>query len=63
MRVIKCDLCKKKIKEKPVIAGIGILDQVELCEKCGAPILEFLKRYKFISVDKKSYEAKPRKIC
>ena len=56
MREIKCDLCKKKVKEKPVIAGRGILDWVELCEKCGAPVLEFLKRNKLISIDKKSKE-------
>lgn len=56
MREIKCDLCKKKVKEKPVIAGRGILDWVELCEKCGAPILEFLKKNKLISIDKKSKE-------
>jgi len=53
MREIKCDLCKKKVKEKPVIAGRGILDWVELCEKCGAPILEFLKKNKFIIADRK----------
>ena len=52
MRVIKCDLCKKKVKEKPVIAGKGILDWVELCEKCGAPVLRFLKKNKLISMDK-----------
>lgn len=56
MRVIKCDLCKKKVKEKPVIAGRGILDWVELCEKCGAPVLEFLKKNKPLFVDKKSKE-------
>ena len=46
-------MCKKKVKEKPVIAGRGILDWVELCEKCGAPILEFLKKNKFIIADRK----------
>lgn len=45
MRITKCDLCKKKIKEKPVIAGIGSPPpDVELCEKCGAPISKFLKK-------------------
>lgn len=57
MRVIKCDLCKKKIKEKPVIAGRGILEQFELCERCGAPILEFLKKHKFILEGEKAKKA------
>jgi len=48
MRIIKCDLCKKKISGKPVIAGVGFFPEAELCEKCGAPILRFLKKHKFI---------------
>jgi len=52
MRVIKCDLCKKKIKEQPVTAGLGYLSNVELCEKCGSPILRFLRKYKFIEIKK-----------
>ena len=53
MRIIKCDLCKKDVKNKPVIAGIGMFDQVELCEKCGAPILKFLKKHKIIKKENK----------
>jgi len=46
MRTIKCDLCKKEIDGKPVTAGIGVLSSVELCKKCGSPILDFLKSNK-----------------
>lgn len=49
MRVIKCDLCKKKIKDEPVTAGLGIFPKAELCEKCGFPILKFLRKHKFIN--------------
>ena len=48
MRVIKCDLCKKKISGKPIIAGVGFFPDAELCKKCGFPILRFLKKHKFI---------------
>jgi hypothetical protein len=48
MRIIKCDLCKKKIIGKPVIAGFGFFPDAELCKKCGAPILKFLRKHKFI---------------
>lgn len=48
MRVTKCDLCKKEIKGESVTAGVGFFPKAELCQKCGAPILNFLRRYKFI---------------
>jgi len=48
MRVIKCDLCKKKIIKEPVIAGVGFLSRVELCERCGTPILKFLRKNKLV---------------
>jgi len=48
MRIIKCDLCKKRVKDEPISAGVGFFPKAELCEKCGSPILNFLKRYKFI---------------
>lgn len=57
MRVIKCDLCKKNIKGEPITAGVGIFPQVELCEKCGSSILNFLKKHKLI----KSKEIRPIK--
>lgn len=48
MRLIKCDKCKKTIKNKPVTIGIGIFPSVELCEKCGEFVVKFLKENKFI---------------
>jgi len=48
MMITKCDLCKKKIKGEPVIAGVGFFQRTELCKKCGAPILKFLRKHKFI---------------
>lgn len=51
--VTKCDLCKKVIKGKPITAGMGIFSSAELCEKCGAPILKFLKQHKFVDTKKK----------
>ena len=56
MRVIKCDRCKKSIKGKPITAGVGLLSTVELCEKCGYPILKFLRKYKFVETKKKKLE-------
>ena len=53
MRIIKCDLCKKKIKEQPIIILAGFLAKSELCEKCSAPILRFLKKNKLIKKDLK----------
>jgi hypothetical protein len=46
--ITKCDLCKKKIKGEPVIVGVGFFKRFELCEKCGGPILKFLRKHKFI---------------
>ena len=51
---MKCDLCKKSIKGEAVIAGTGFFPKAELCEKCGKPILDFLRRYKFIEKLKKA---------
>jgi len=48
MRFIKCDKCKKTIKNKPVTIGIGIFPSAELCEKCGEFAVEFLRRNKLI---------------
>jgi hypothetical protein len=50
--ITKCDLCKKKIKGEPVIVGVGFFKRFELCEKCGAPILKFLGKHKFIGKSK-----------
>jgi hypothetical protein len=51
MLVTKCDFCKKNIKDNPIIAGVGF-HRIELCEKCGKPVLSFLKRSKVIKIDK-----------
>jgi hypothetical protein len=48
MRVTKCDLCRKKITGEPVTVGVGYFPRNELCEKCGRPIIGFLKKHKFI---------------
>jgi len=52
MRVTKCDLCKKNIKDAPIIAGVGFFPNAELCERCGKPIKNFLERHKFIKIEK-----------
>ena len=52
MRVLKCDLCKKNIKDKPITAGFDFLVRVDLCEKCGKSIKNFLKKHKFIKKEK-----------
>ena len=52
MLVIKCDLCKKDIKGKPITASFGFGTNTHLCEKCGKPIKDFLKKHKFIETEK-----------
>lgn len=49
MHVTKCDKCKKEIKNRDarVTAGIG-WNMVELCEKCGEPVVAFLKKFKLL---------------
>lgn len=51
--VLKCDFCKKIIKDnKPVKAAFTYLYSVDLCDKCGKPILNFLKKNKIIKPNK-----------
>ncbi|MEK7501099.1 MAG: hypothetical protein AAB642_03170 [Patescibacteria group bacterium] len=54
MRVTKCDLCRKDIKDQPVTAGFGFFSSsgAELCRKCGGPILSFLRKHKFIDEER-----------
>lgn len=52
MIITKCDLCKKDIKNEPITASIGFFPKVELCEKCGKPIRNFLRKHKFIEIKK-----------
>jgi hypothetical protein len=56
MDIKKCDLCKKRISYRQrVIAGTnyGLRPAIELCYKCGAPILEFLKKHKVVDKNNK----------
>jgi len=50
MHVTKCDKCKKEIteREKKITAGIG-WHAAELCEKCGKPVILFLKKHKLLA--------------
>ncbi|MBU0732226.1 hypothetical protein KKC88_05085 [Patescibacteria group bacterium] len=41
---IKCDKCKKIIKQKEVMVDAGYPNRYELCLDCGKPIITFLKR-------------------
>jgi len=44
MRITKCDLCKKEIKDKPIVVAIDTISpRVELCRGCAEPIIDFLK--------------------
>lgn len=49
MHVTKCDKCKKEItdRDRRITAGVG-WSTVELCEKCGGPIVAFLKKLKLL---------------
>jgi len=38
------------------MAGIGLFPKIELCKKCGTPILNFLKKHKFINKKEKKLE-------
>lgn len=58
MRIIKCDLCKKKIKKEPITAGVGFWRSAELCEKCGAPIMKFLEKNKLVQSKKSASKKK-----
>lgn len=48
MNLTKCDICKKKLKDKPVRAGIGYFAGNDFCSKCAKPILGFLKKHKLL---------------
>ena len=51
MNVMKCDLCNKTIKDdKYVLAGTNyFLKRLEVCYNCGEPVVEFLKKHKFLN--------------
>ena len=53
--IYKCDLCRKEIKDPVVTVGYGhLFGGYSLCEKCGKPVNEFLKKRKLSKKDKKS---------
>ncbi len=49
MLITKCDGCRKQIKnhDEKVVAGRG-WPQFSFCERCGKPILAFLKKRKLL---------------
>ena len=49
MLVRKCDNCKKEIKQltEAIVAGIGF-PKFSFCERCGKPIIAFLKKRKLL---------------
>lgn len=52
MNIKKCDFCKKEISsENRVIAGTdyALRPAVELCYKCGEPILKFLRAHNLVN--------------
>ncbi len=51
MTIKKCDLCKKRIIGKTVEASFGYSSRAELCDKCGSPVLSFLKKNKLFKLD------------
>ncbi|MBI4088457.1 hypothetical protein HY418_03730 [Candidatus Kaiserbacteria bacterium] len=44
--VHKCDVCKKPISGAPLVVSRSFSDRFEFCNKCAAPILKALKKYK-----------------
>lgn len=52
MRIIKCDICKKRIKSDAEIIRLEIrnpdYDRFEICFKCGKPIMKMLESKKLI---------------
>ena len=53
MYVKKCDICNKNIKDEPIRAGFGYFVGNDFCLKCGKPIVDFLKKHKFINKEEK----------
>ncbi|MFA4975059.1 MAG: hypothetical protein WC577_00015 [Candidatus Paceibacterota bacterium] len=52
MNLVKCDICKKKLKDSPVKAGIGYFADKDFCLKYGKPVLDFLKKHKLLDEEK-----------
>jgi hypothetical protein len=48
----KCDFCRKEIKDfKNYVTVRFAFKHTELCEKCGQPILKFLKKNKIVDTN------------
>lgn len=46
----KCDVCKKILTVEYVsVATKHLFSRYEFCEKCAAPILAILKKYKLVT--------------
>ena len=52
MNINKCDICKKKLKDISVKAGVGYFSDKDFCLKCGKPILDFLRKHKLLNKNK-----------
>ena len=51
---LKCDLCKKIIKDRDKAVSVGssgIFYRKEFCQKCAKPIINFLKKNKLFKKD------------
>jgi len=51
MFVYKCDICKKEInqdRKEISVTPPGKLSAFMFCEKCGKPVLVFLKKHKLL---------------
>ncbi|MFA4975507.1 MAG: hypothetical protein WC839_00830 [Candidatus Paceibacterota bacterium] len=53
MNIQKCDICKKNLKDESVKAGFGFYSSKDFCLNCGKPVLDFLKKHKFIDKENK----------
>ena len=53
MNITKCDICKKNLKDESVRAGFSFFGAKDFCLSCGKPILDFLKKHKFINKNNK----------
>ena len=53
MLVRKCDKCKKEIKQlnEAIVAEVGF-PEFSFCERCGKPIIAFLKKRKLLQSNK-----------
>ena len=68
MEVTKCDLCRKTVSGKKYVTVFyrGSFVHFSFCEKCGEPIISFLrKRMKLeevkMVIEQKAYDSKSKK--